>query len=83
MDTIDIIGTIGAGLILIGFVARKSKTYGIGTVIYQDLNIFGAGILIWYGWVNGVWPFVILNIIWLADALRALMSNKKRRNDIR
>lgn len=76
MDIVDGIGALGAGLILAGFLLRASAQYGVGTVLYGMLNVLGAGILIWYGWVTGVWPFVILNGVWFLDAMRILIFKK-------
>jgi len=72
MEVVDWIGTLGVGFILLGFLLRRSKQYGVGTLPYQLINLFGAAILIWYAWATETWPFLLLNVVWLADALRAL-----------
>jgi hypothetical protein len=74
MDFVELIGFFGATLILAGFLLRTSKKYGVGTVFYLLLNIFGAGVLIWYSFETGAWPFVLLNVVWVFDALRSLFT---------
>jgi len=77
MDFVEIVGFSGATLILAGFLLRRSKKYGVGTVFYLILNTLGAGVLIWYALETGAWPFVLLNVVWAFDAVRSLFVHMR------
>ena len=74
MDTQLGIGIVGATLILLAFLLRKHPKWGTGTAPYQITNVCGAALLTYYAWVGEVWPFVVLNGVWMLDAARALLK---------
>lgn len=64
MDIFYILGVIGAGLLLLGFIFRSHEKYGVGTMPYLWLNFIGCIGLVVYAWTGLVWPFVVLNTVW-------------------
>ncbi len=74
VDVSFIIGLVGMLCILVAFVLDEFwRKFNQETVEYNLLNIFGAGMLVYYGFVIKGWPFVILNAIWSAAAMVKLL----------
>jgi len=69
MGLFELVGIFGAALILVGFLARHNKEYGVGTMRHVYLNVVGAALLVLYSWVIDSWPFLALNGVWLVDAV--------------
>ncbi len=70
-----LLGTIGMACILIAFVLDEYyKKYNQDTIVYNLLNILGAGLLLYYAFVLNGWPFIILNSIWLLVAGMKLLK---------
>lgn len=78
MDIYYGLGILGAGLVLLGFLLRKNKQYGVGTKCYLYINLLGSLCLVTYAWEGSVWPFVVLNAVWLADSVRGLIWKTKK-----
>ncbi len=74
MDTLEIIGFIGAGLILLGFYRVHSGAWGNGSLVYELDNLIGAALLAYYSFQRGSYPALVLNVIWVFVALRGLES---------
>jgi hypothetical protein len=72
MDIYYGLGIFGAGLILLAFIFRKNKKYGVSTKPYLWLNLLGSLFLVIYAWEGQVWPFVVLNGVWFIDSLRGI-----------
>jgi len=78
MNIFYILGLAGAFLILLGFLLRSNKKYGVGTKAYDYINLLGAVFLIIYSVEGRMWPFVILNTVWAGDSLKQLtISNEQ------
>lgn len=79
---VDVVGWVGAAAILAGYflfsIGRIKNGYR-----YQLINLVGALALFTNALVNHSWPFVILNAVWSATAIFALiqLAAKKRRNE--
>lgn len=70
IDVSFIIGLVGMLCILVAFVLDEFwKRFNQETIQYNLLNIIGAGMLVYYGYVSYVWPFVILNFVWCVAAV--------------
>jgi lipid-A-disaccharide synthase-like uncharacterized protein len=65
----EIIGIAGAMIVLIGFLSRDSKKYGVGTIPYLFANFIGSVFLIIYAIILNSLPFIILNTVWGLDSL--------------
>jgi len=74
MSIFYIIGIVGAILLLFGFIVRKNKKIGVGTVFFNVLNLFGSTFLTLYAWDGAAWPFFILNGVWAIDSAVALIK---------
>ena len=72
MNIYYFLGVVGATFILIGFLLRGNKRFGVGTVFFEVLNLFGSLFLVLYALDGKVWPFVVLNAVWLANSLWVL-----------
>ncbi len=65
-----VFGIVGMISILIAFILDEFvPSFDTNTVAYNLLNIFGAGLLIYYGISIQGWPFVVLNAVWLSAAV--------------
>jgi hypothetical protein len=69
---IEIIGWIGATLILAGYGLLTMRRVASDSRAYQRMNLFGAVGLIINGAWNGAFPSVFLNIVWFGLAAYAL-----------
>jgi hypothetical protein len=69
------IGIIGMFCILLAFILDEFvKKFNQNTISYNLLNIFGAGLLVYYAYVSAVWPFIILNVVWVIAAVIKLIK---------
>jgi hypothetical protein len=69
---IEIIGWIGAGLILAAYLLLSIGKLPAKSVAYQGMNLVGAiAFVVNSGW-NGAIPSAALNVIWAFIALFAL-----------
>lgn len=70
---VEIVGWVGAAAILLGYFL-----FSIGKIAngfrYQWVNLVGAVLLMVNAFVNQSWPFVILNAVWSATAVFALIA---------
>ncbi len=64
MNFNDIIGTIGVGLILVGYFANVFSLIPKEGKLFFLLNIFGAALACYASWLINYWPFVILEATW-------------------
>lgn len=69
-----ILGVAGAVFILMAFLIRDNKRFGVGTNLFLGFNLLGSLLLVLYALDGKVWPFVILNIVWLIDSSWSLMK---------
>ena len=63
---IDVIGFVGAGMILAAFVASSLAKLSRGSYLYMFVNGRGAALLVYYAYVSSAWAFVLLNVVWLS-----------------
>ncbi len=69
---IDIVGWIGAALILGAYALLTAGKVAPRSVTYQGMNFFGALGFIANGWWYGAMPSAVLNVIWAAIGMVAL-----------
>lgn len=69
---IEVLGWIGATLILLAYGLLTLRRLGTESASYQWMNLAGAAGLIVNGAWNGAFPSVFLNVVWLGIALYAL-----------
>lgn len=70
---VEIIGWIGAGLILLAYLLLSAGRLAARSAAYQGMNLVGAiAFVINSGW-NGAVPSAALNVVWAGIAMFALV----------
>ena len=68
----EVVGWIGAGLILGGYALLTAGKVTARSPAYQWMNVVGAaGFIVNSGW-NGAWPSAALNVVWMGIGMTAL-----------
>jgi len=72
-----VVGVFGVGLLVVAFglnlIGKLSQT----SRWYLLLNIIGALLAAYYAWSGKMYPFLVLELVWMAAALvRLLKSNR-------
>jgi len=75
---IDIVGWIGAGLILGAYALLTAGRLDAKSYAYQGMNVVGALGFIANGWWHGAMPSAVLNVIWAGIGMVALWQIRKR-----
>lgn len=75
---IDIVGWLGAGMILGAYALLTAGKIAARSVAYQGLNVVGALGFIANGWWHGAMPSAVLNVIWAGIGIVALIQLKRR-----
>jgi hypothetical protein len=78
MNSTDIIGTIGVGLILIGYFSNIFSLIKKDDVIFYVLNILGGTIACFSSFLIRFWPFVILEGTWAIISIIGLLKSIKK-----
>jgi uncharacterized membrane protein len=76
---IEILGWLGASLILGAYALISSAKLAANSALYQWMNVVGATGFMVNGGYHGAWPSFGLNVIWLAIAIIALRRNARAR----
>jgi len=75
----EVVGWIGAVLILAGYGLLTAGKVTARSISYQAMNVVGAlGFIANSAW-NGAWPSAVLNIIWVGIGVVALIGIAMRR----
>jgi hypothetical protein len=73
---IEIVGWIGAALILAAYALLSIGKLRAQSPLYHWMNIFGAaGFVVNSGW-NGAYPSAALNVIWIGIGTYALLKHR-------
>jgi hypothetical protein len=70
----EVVGWIGAVLILAGYALLTAGKVTAKSISYQAMNVVGAVGFIANGVWHKAWPSAILNIIWVGIGVAALIS---------
>jgi hypothetical protein len=62
---VEIVGWIGAALILLAYLFLSAGKLTGQSVVYQGMNIVGAAGFVINGWWHGAIPSTALNVLWL------------------
>lgn len=73
IDVVTVIGVLGAGSILLAFIMNQLHRWSNDDLVYDFVNVLGAGLLITYSYLIESWPFLVLNVVWFAAALRDVL----------
>lgn len=74
---IEVVGWIGAALILGAYVLLTLGKIEARSVVYQGMNVAGAAGFIVNGWANGALPSAVLNVIWMGIGVFALWQMRR------
>ncbi len=74
MNTTTLIGTAGALLIVIAFVMGQLHKWRDTSFVYDFVNLVGSALLIWYAWILKSYPFIVLNLVWLAVSFKDVLK---------
>lgn len=72
MNTNDIIGTTGVGLILAAYFLGTFKLVAKESILYFLLNTIGAALACYASWLIHYFPFVVLEAVWTLVSLIGL-----------
>lgn len=75
----NLVGILGAILILLGFYRTSIGQWQTKSVIYELDNLVGATLLVAYQLHHHAYITVVVNVIWAVIAFRGLASYAERR----
>jgi hypothetical protein len=76
---VDVAGWLGVAALLAAYGLVSAKRLEGNSVLYQGLNVLGAGLLIVNSFYYGAYPSVAINLIWIGIGVYTLwyVSRKK------
>ncbi len=75
MKTVDIINAAGVSLILLAFFLLTIRKLRSDSLLYNILNMVGAGLACYGSWLISAFPFMVLEGIWSLVAALGLIRN--------
>ena len=75
----DLTGSVGVALLLAAYVAQLRGWLRSDSRAYHALNLVGAGLACLASYLIAFWPFVILEVAWMAAAAYALIHTSAER----
>ena len=79
MLILEIIGWLGAGLLLLGFALNLFQKIGPNSASYLLLNLIGSLLLLYNAYQNGAFPFVAVNFVWVVFSGFQLIQNGRKK----
>lgn len=76
MNYLELIGWLGAGLLLLGFTLNLFQKIGVNSTAYLLLNLIGSLLLLYNAYHNGAFPFVAVNFVWVVFSGIKLVQKK-------
>lgn len=76
---VEIIGILGASLILLGFVQVATNKWNGKSFYYETCNLAGAVLLGIYAYHKTAYTYIVLNLIWGTVALYAIFHIIQRK----
>jgi hypothetical protein len=80
MNINDLIGFTGVAILLLAFLLNLLKKITSNSLPYIIMNIIGAGLACLASWLIGYIPFVILEAVWMAVSVFALIGYLRKIN---
>ncbi len=65
MSLLELIGWLGAGTLLVGFVLNLFHKITATSFVYLLLNLIGSSLLLYNAYINEAYPFVVVNSFWV------------------
>lgn len=78
MELLELIGWLGAGLLLLGFALNIFQKIKADSNIYLLLNLIGSTLLLYNAYMNGAFPFVAVNFVWVVFSSVKLIQIAKK-----
>lgn len=78
MNTSDLIGTIGVGLLLIAYFLNIFSLIKKEGILFYILNIIGGSIACFASVLISFWPFIILEGTWAIVSIFGLLNSLKK-----
>ncbi len=82
MDTSELIGSLGVGLILIAFILNLAGIMDRVTRSYLVLNLVGASLALLASALIEFYPFVVLESVWALAALIGLLRQRSQQRTV-
>lgn len=79
---IEIIGWVGAALILGAYALLSANKLRAESVTYHLMNILGAAGFVINSGYNGALPSAVMNVIWIGIGVYALAQMRRRMSGI-
>ena len=76
MSPSEIVGSIGVTMLLIAFFMNSFRMIDSGSLVYQAMNAVGAAISCYASYLIGFAPFVVLEAVWCAAAVAAILRGR-------
>ena len=76
MSISEVIGSIGVALLLVAFFMNSFAMLASDSQVYQAMNAVGAAISCYASYLIGFAPFVVLEAIWCAAAVAAMLRGR-------
>ena len=76
MQFLELVGWLGAGLLLLGFALNLFHKITADSKTYLLLNLLGSLLLLYNAYMNGAFPFVAVNFVWVVFSGYKLLPNK-------
>jgi hypothetical protein len=75
MDGVTLMGTAGAGIILVFFLLNQTGKVKTKALSYDVWNFLGASLLVAYSLALRAYPFAVLNGVWALFSLRDILQD--------
>ncbi|MEM7297208.1 MAG: hypothetical protein AAF391_02955 [Bacteroidota bacterium] len=78
MTLLELIGWLGAGSLLVGFALNLFHKITADSVTYLLLNLIGSLLLLYNAYMNGAYPFVAVNFVWVVFSAYKLIPQRSK-----
>ncbi len=78
MTTLEFIGWMGAGCLLVGFALNLFQKIHAESNAYLLLNLIGSLLLLYNAYMNGAFPFVAVNFVWVVFSAFKLIQMRTK-----
>ena len=82
MSLADVIATIGISILLVAFILNSRKIISADKLLYNILNIVGAGLCGYSAYLISFYPFVVLETVWALVALISVIRSVSRETPV-
>lgn len=72
---VELIGVIGAGLILLAFTMNQLRRWSTESLVYDVVNSVGSLLLVIYAVLLNSIPFLILNLVWFVVSAKDVVKS--------